>query len=183
MFSQAFHYFYIYLLTLITWGEFLFDIRLLFFQSNTLRLLGHTSHHYSYLVLYENGWMIREVHFPCFLMYLQSFLMVIEKVLPVNGVSGVFFIRQIRTSWLFLMLPKKRLSLKRFIFIYHDSTQLLNCNCIKYIVCNCTVNCVDQFLITYKRMLKELWNFNRKLFCACHKNRVKQNQYFELLHF
>ena len=57
--------------------------------------------------------------------------MISEKVLPVNIVSGVFFSRQIWISWLFLMLSNKKLSFKRFIFISHDSTQLLNCNCIK----------------------------------------------------
>ena len=45
--------------------------------------------------------------------------MVSNEVLPINGVSGVFFSRQIWISWLFLMLSNKRLSLKRFIFISH----------------------------------------------------------------
>ena len=49
---------------------------LIFFLSNTLWLLGRTSYQYSFLVLHGNFRLIRAVHFPCFLMYLQCFLMV-----------------------------------------------------------------------------------------------------------
>ena len=71
-FSPVLHLFY----SLDSSGKTVVLPHLIFFVSNTLWLLGHTSHRYRFLVLYGKFRLIQAVYFPCFLMYLQCFLMV-----------------------------------------------------------------------------------------------------------